>query len=70
LIYFLVSDYVYFSFIESLRYSFPPETLVPIRRAIFGAFSHLKESVANGFGRIIRRFSRRAESDPVQNQNQ
>jgi hypothetical protein len=65
-----VCDYVYFSFIESLRYSFPPETLVPIRRAIFGAFSYLKQSVATGFGRVVRRFSRRAEPEPVQNQNQ
>lgn len=46
---------VYFDWLASLKFSFPPEMLKPIRQAVIGFIGQLKDKIVNGFGSVINR---------------
>jgi len=52
---FYVCDIVYFDWMGSLKFSFPEEMLKPIRQAVIGFISQLKDKVISGFGRVVNR---------------
>lgn len=56
---FIICDFVYFSFFFSLRYSFSPEFLAPVRLAVMGFFKDLKDGVKSGVSKVFKRFKRR-----------
>jgi hypothetical protein len=64
---YIICDLVYFEFMGSLRFSFSPETLIPIRRAVLGYFNNLKTGIASGFRIVINKISRRGVQEAVQN---
>jgi hypothetical protein len=70
IIVYIICDLVYFEFMGSLRFSFSPETLIPIRRAVLGYFNNLKSGIASGFRLVINKISRRRVEEGVQNQAQ
>lgn len=39
----------------SLKFSFPEEMLKPIRQAVIGFISQLKDRIVNGFGSAVNR---------------
>jgi len=63
----LVADTVYFTFMGSLRFSFPPETLLSIRQAALGIFTNLKQGISGGFKVLIMRFTKRNVTEEVKN---
>jgi len=63
---FYICDLIYFDWMGSLRFSFPYEMLKPIRQAVIGFVSQLKDNVVNGFGRAVNRM----RGNPNANNNQ
>jgi hypothetical protein len=53
---FIICDFVYFSFFFSLKYSFPSETLAPVKKATIGFFTDLKNGISSGISSVVKRF--------------
>lgn len=71
---FLFTDFIYFFYFSSFKNTFPPEENIAIKKALMGFFSELKQGIANGFGvikkKLTKKDSRDAGEDPGQNNNQ
>jgi hypothetical protein len=51
----IVCDTIYLTFIDGLKYSFPPTIVTSVRRSIIGFFGDLRSNVMNGFRGMIGR---------------
>jgi hypothetical protein len=57
---------IYFSFIGSLKYSFPPDVVASVRNATFGFFSGLKSGIVNGFRSFVEKLRNRGRRAVVE----
>ena len=61
---FIITDIIYFLWYITLQFSFPPEIMNPIKKAISGSAMELKELLANKIG-----FLKRQQSNNIENNN-
>lgn len=55
---FIISDFSYFDWVNSMGYSFPPTILKTVKKAIFGFMSDLKNEIYNGFKGAVGKIRR------------
>lgn len=61
---FIITDIIYFLWYITLQFTFPPEIMNPIKKAISGSAMELKELLANKIG-----FLKRQQSNNIENNN-